>query len=129
MALLDPEKVKDLPTPVPTAPTFDFGAARDRGTDLEAIEVSEELAGLYSDARQLLDVVLNDAQTPANQKAQVLNSVHSLIERIMKNRTDLHNAERIRTIEHIVIRVMNEQPQEVKEEFVRQYQAALGALD
>jgi hypothetical protein len=96
-----------------------------RGSDLGAIAVSDELAVLFHSAKALLDSVLVDPNVPANQRAQVLNSVLSILERITKTRTDLYNSERIREIEQTLLRVMRDQPQELKEAFMSQYEASL----
>lgn len=93
--------------------------------DLEAIEVDNELASLYSSAKCLLEEVIIDPGTPANQKAQVMNSVLAMIEKISKTRTDLYNAERIRRLEQTLIKTLREFPRELQEKFMEAYEKNL----
>lgn len=103
------------------ARSLDSGARQ-----LSEIRLDDELAEVYASAKDLLDDILTDSDVPANQRAQVLNSVSSLLQQIAKTRTDLHNAERLRKLEQILLQVMREQPLEVKEAFFESYSRQLG---
>lgn len=94
-------------------------------TDLETIEVGGELAFLYTKARRLLEIVLVDDQTPANQKSQVMNSALAMIERISKTRTDLYSAERMRKLEQTIIKTLRDFPRELQEQFLEAYERNL----
>jgi len=129
MALLKPEEAPDAEffagfTPfesaAPAAPVAPHNS------DLGLIEVSSELALIFSSGKALLDSVLGDDNVPANQRAQVLNSVSSILEKITKTRTELYNAEMVRRIEQTLIKVMKDQPKEIQEAFFEQYERALG---
>lgn len=93
-------------------------------THLAAIEVSVELAMLYGAAKGLLDDTLCNEDTPANQKAQVLNAAASALQQIAKTRTDLFNSERIRRMEQILIRTLREFP-ELATSFLAMYERNL----
>jgi len=93
--------------------------------DLQAIEVSNELASLFATAKTLLNQVVSDPEVPVNQRAQVLNSVTAVLERITKTRTDLYNSERIRRVEQALLRVMRDQPEEVRQRFLAEYERTL----
>lgn len=126
MPLFNPDEDERvaLPHEAPADPSTPASGGSNRG-NLGAIQVSDELATLFHEARDLLQLIKNDPGVPANQRAQVLNTTLSVLERISKTRTDLYNSERVRNIEQTLIRVMKEQPQEVREAFFAKYEAAL----
>lgn len=93
-------------------------------TSLDQIDLDKELAEQFTRAKQLLmNADLDDEATLA-QKAQITNSITSILQNIVKLRTDLHNAERIKAIEATLISVLKDYP-EVQDKFLDQYQAAL----
>lgn len=95
-------------------------------TSLDQIDLDKELAEQFTRAKQLLmNADLDDEATLA-QKAQITNSITSILQNIVKLRTDLHNAERIKAIEATLISVLKDYP-EVQDKFLDQYQAALEA--
>lgn len=91
---------------------------------LVSIEVDQELANTYSAAVTLRNRVLNDSKIPANQQAQVLNSVRGLLTDLSKLRTDLYNAERMRKIEAALIKTLKRFP-ELDAAFIEEYGRAL----
>ncbi len=91
---------------------------------LTAIDVGEELATNYQKAVELRDLCLYDPEIPANQKAQVLNSVLSITKTLAEVRTALFDAERMRRIEIALVRVLQKYP-DVKAEFLREFGDAL----
>lgn len=95
----------------------------------EEIRVDEEIAEVYASAKTLLDVIIEDDDVPANQRAQVLNSVSNMIQQMVKSRVDLYNAERIRRMEQVLLQVMRTQPLEVRQAFFDSYSKALGGMD
>lgn len=136
MSLLSPENAPKSPVFGHETPQIEQKAGktgqntRETGPleTLESINVDSEIASLYRDAKHLLSEVSASADTPANQKAQVLNSVISLIERISRLRTDLYSAERMRRMEQTLIRVLRGFPQ-LQEEFLEAYERALSTSD
>ena len=125
MSLLKPATAPQLPSDRPASAAAEKPTAPARSSDLGAIQVSDELALMFSSAKVLLDRVLNDPETPANQQSQVLNSVSAILEKITKIRTELYDSERIRRIEQVLVRVMKDQPLAIREAFVTQYERAL----
>lgn len=123
--LLNPQKAEAALLPQEAPPEAVEAPSTPRS--LDEVAISSELAHLFFEARSLLSLIKNDMEVPANQKAQVMNSVLSILERITKTQTDLYNAERIRVIEQTLLRVMREQPQEIKEAFMSTYEAALAS--
>jgi hypothetical protein len=122
VSLFDPSRAKPLvPSVAPPPPPEPEPIIH----DLQAIEVSNELAGLFATAKTLLNQVVTDPEVPANQRAQVLNSVTAVLERITKTRTELYNSERIRRVEQALLRVMREQPEEIRQSFLAEYERAL----
>jgi uncharacterized protein (UPF0147 family) len=95
----------------------------------EEIRVDEEIAEVYASAKTLLDLIIEDDDVPANQRAQVLNSVSNMIQQMVKSRVDLYNAERIRRMEQVLLQVMRAQPLEVRQAFFDSYSKALGGMD
>jgi hypothetical protein len=73
-------------------------------TTLADIDVAKELMLQLRTVRLLQQETLSDPDTPANQKAQTANAFQSLLQQLIKLRTDLYNAERCRAIESMVIR-------------------------
>lgn len=133
MSLLSPENAPKSPvfgheTPQIEPKAGKTGQSPREIETLESINVDSEIASLYRDAKHLLSEVSASADTPANQKAQVLNSVISLIERISRLRTDLYSAERMRRMEQTLIRVLRGFPQ-LQEEFLEAYERALSTSD
>lgn len=133
MSLLSPENAPKSPVFGHETPQIEQKAGKTGQSPreietLESINVDSEIASLYRDAKHLLSEVSASADTPANQKAQVLNSVISLIERISRLRTDLYSAERMRRMEQTLIRVLRGFPQ-LQEEFLEAYERALSTSD
>lgn len=122
MPLLDPSKAAGVD--FAPAPALEPVESLTTGS-LEAIQVSDELATLYLSAKKLLNNVITDPEVPANQRAQVMNTCLSALERITKTRTDLYNSERIRLIEQTLIRVLGEVDASIKEAFIEKYEDAL----
>ena len=88
MSLLKPATAPQLPSDRPASAAAEKPTAPARSSDLGAIQVSDELALMFSSAKVLLDRVLNDPETPANQQSQVLNSVSAILEKITKPHPD-----------------------------------------
>lgn len=96
---------------------------RAKVANLADLDLEKELLDNYNDAQDLYDSSNNEA-TPANQKAQVLNSINSILDKIVKMRTELYNAERIKKIEASIIYVLEQFP-EMQEPFMKEYERAL----
>lgn len=92
--------------------------------NLSELDLDQELLSQYKTARALLDAVKTDKETPLNQKAQVLNTITSLISHIIKMQESLHNVEKLKVIENTLIETLKEFPK-IKEKFLKAYESAL----
>ncbi len=93
-------------------------------TRLEDLNVADELLIQYKNAVNLLEAAQHDENIPANQKAQLLNSISAIITNISKTQTDVYNAERLKTLENTLIATLKDFP-EVKSTFLDAYERAL----
>lgn len=67
--------------------------------DLDQMDLSEELALQYRQAKALQQEVQGDKQTPANQKAQIFNSVRAQLAEIVKQQESVYSMERLKVYE------------------------------
>lgn len=93
-------------------------------TELD-LNLEVELLAQYNKARKLLHAAEVDASTPLNQKAQVINSATSILAALTKSQAELYSLERIRRIEHILIKTLKLYP-ELQEAFMADYAEAFG---
>lgn len=91
---------------------------------LEDLNLADELLTQYKAAVALFEDVRHDLETPANQKAQLLNSISAIIGNISKTQTDVYNAERLKLLENTLIATLKEFP-EVKQAFLEAYERQL----
>jgi len=127
MSLLSAEKAPqsdvfghEKPKTDEKSPDFD-----EKVTNVEAILVNEELAFVFTTTKELLQSVVRSDDTPANQQAQVVNSMLAVIEKIAKLRIDLYNADRVRRIEQTLIKTLRDFPRELQEKFLDAYERNL----
>jgi len=72
--------------------------------------------------KELLQTVANDVMTPVNQKAQVINSLSSVLLQMTKSQSDLYSAERVKKIERTVIKVLANTSEKLAAEFLAAYE-------
>lgn len=75
--------------------------------DLEKLDLNAELALQYRQAKQLLAEVQKDSTVPANQKAQVFNSVRAQLSDIVKQQESVWSMERLKTFEVAFLKAAN----------------------
>lgn len=104
-------------------------------TDLSRLNLAEELGLQYRAAMVLLDSIQDDQDVPANQRAQVLNSVRTTLGEIIKQQKVVFNAERLKRYESAMLKVLQSLPPEqtriffdLYEEFLKQDSDAARAL-
>ncbi len=95
---------------------------RERAVKLSDLDAESELLDNYNDAKDLL-TNLGD-ETPANQKAQVLNTINAVLGNIIKQRAELHNMERFKSMETALIYTLKQFP-ELQEVFLEEYERLL----
>lgn len=93
---------------------------------LDELDLDKELAGQFTRTKQLILNAEDDFGITLAQKAQATNSLTSILQNIVKMRTDLYNAERIKLIESILISVLKDFP-DLQAAFLDRYEAALEA--
>lgn len=89
--------------------------------DLTQLNLAEELGMQYRSGQILLASVQDDSGTPANQRAQVFNSVSAMLEKIVKQQKIVYNAERLKRFEHAFLKVLEDMPLEAKHKFFDLY--------
>lgn len=129
MSLFDPQSVpksnvfgREAPDSGQEPPETDEITA---DVDIETLDLDSELVKVYAKAQKLLDTIVGSVDVPANQQAQVFNSVVTMLDRLAKMRTDVYNAERLRKLEQSLIRTLQAYPQELQEAFLRDYERSL----
>lgn len=89
--------------------------------DLTQLDLAEELGMQYRSGMILLASVQEDKDTPANQRAQVFNSVSTMLEKIVKQQKIVYSAERLKRFESSFIKVLEQLPEELKRKFFDLY--------
>lgn len=67
--------------------------------DLSTLDLAEELALQFRQAKALLNEVQNDKSTPVNQKSQIFNSVRTQLGDIVKQQDVVWNMQRLKKYE------------------------------
>lgn len=96
--------------------------------DLKDLDLKRELVLQVLALQQLQAAVINDEEIPANQKAQVANSLSAALTTLVKLQADVLTTERLKKIEAILIEVINEQTPELQEAFLRMYNERLTSV-
>ena len=95
---------------------------------LKDLDLEGELTLQFLALQQLQNAVIDDDDTPANQKAQVANSLSAALVNLVKVQSDVHNSERMKRIESILIDTLKDLPVEAVEAFLANYEQALEGL-
>lgn len=91
---------------------------------IEDLDLDKELYVQYAKAKNLQEATELDEATPLGQKVTANNSIVAILEKIVKTRTDLYNAQTVARIESILIQTLKDFP-EVKEQFLKAYRKNL----
>jgi hypothetical protein len=94
---------------------------------LQDIDLAQEIILQFMRVKELQTLTLGDGETPANQKAQVANSVSAILAQLMKLQTELHTAERFKILESILIQTLKDFP-ELADAFLLEYERVLEPL-
>jgi len=92
-------------------------------TSLSGMNLETELVMQYHRVKELQRVVMEDLETPANQRAQVAGQVASVLGQLTKMQSEFHTAERFKSIENLMIEYMKRLPVDVAEAFLNEYEA------
>lgn len=85
---------------------------------LEDLDLSAELYKQYTDAKQMLS---DASDEPLNQRAQTVNSIVNILDRITKIRTEIYNAEKLKKLESALLTTLKEFPG-LSERFLELYE-------
>lgn len=94
-------------------------------SNLADIDLNRELVLQMLATQRLQADVLDDDETPANQRAQVANSVQAALAGLVKLQSEVYTSERLKKIEQRLIEVMHTQPMELQVAFMGAYEEAL----
>lgn len=95
---------------------------------LNELDLDSELLDQYKNAKTILEDILSAEDIAPNQKAQVINTITSILQAIIKTQQDLHNVERIKLIEATLIETLQKH-ETLKESFLADYELALSLLE
>lgn len=88
---------------------------------LKSLNLDSELYTTYAKAKNYLETVQypqkDEPPVPANQIAQVMNTITSILREIVKMQTELHNAEQVKKYEQAVIFALKKAPESVQKDF------------
>jgi hypothetical protein len=96
--------------------------------ELKDIDVASELEHAFRIAKTLLDSCVNDSETPLNQKAQIIGALNTILAAMTKQRADIYSAERVRTLESVLLKVLKRHPT-LATEFLADYRVELTKLE
>ena len=105
---------------------YDLVSSRLPPMKLAHLNMEEELVLQLYRAKALQTKSMEDDNIPANQKAQVMNSVASVIGDLIRLQERLFNAERFKAIEAILLESLKMLPKAQTEAFIIEY-AKLGS--
>lgn len=88
---------------------------------LEDLDLAEELALQFKQAKALYNETMNDDEVAPNQKAQELNTITSIIASITKAQAELYNAERLKKLEAATLKALKSLPKTSQEDFFTLY--------
>lgn len=92
-------------------------------TALKHMDLEQELVIQFQTLKMLQTITLEDKDTPANQMAQVANSVGASLQSLAKMQSDLYSAERFKQIEGMLINLLNTWPEDLTRKFLSDYEA------
>ena len=93
--------------------------------ELKDVDIEGELLMQFHQTKALLASVIDDVDTPANQKAQLVNTCSSILSEITKSQTSLYNAERLKIMEQALINALKTVPDSISEAFLDNYEREL----
>ena len=94
-------------------------------TELSKLNLEEEVLLQYHVLRELQADVLATEDIPANQRAQVANSVASILKTLADQQVALYSSERFKEIENLLIRTLTLLPEAQASSFIVEYERIL----
>lgn len=96
--------------------------------DIKDVNLSRELVLQVQALQALQQRVLTDNEAPANQQAQVANSLSSALVNLVKVQTEVYTSERLKRLERCLVDCVQTLPTDAQEQFFAQYEATLENL-
>lgn len=106
-------------------------------TKLQDLDLESETLQHYQVVKeylgQLPTIVFDEKNQPImgiepNKVAQVMNTLTSILKDLVKIQVDLHSAEKIKKLESTLIRTLKTLPEDVQNQFFKDYEAALAEI-
>jgi hypothetical protein len=94
---------------------------------LNDLDLDKELLDQYKAAKSVFEDIQYAEDIAPNQKAQVINTITTILQNIVKVQQDLHNVERMKLIENTLIATLQNH-ETLKEAFLKDYKIALEKL-
>lgn len=89
--------------------------------DPRMLNMADELGLQYRSGMALLNSIQDDKDVPANQRAQVFNSVGAMLEKIVKQQKVVYDAERLKRFEAAFMKTLKSLPEEQQKLFFNLY--------
>lgn len=89
---------------------------------LADVDLEEELVIQFTQTKTLLNDVVTDDDTPANQKSQVINSCTAILGALTKMQSELYAAERVKALEAALIKALRTLPESTQLAFFAEYE-------
>lgn len=93
--------------------------------DLKDMDLNRELVLQVLALQQLQSDVLNDEDVPANQQAQVANSLSAALTTLVKLQADVYTSERLKRLEAIYVDALRALPEPAQHDAIAAYAAML----
>lgn len=96
---------------------------------LSVLNLEEEMLVQYHTLRELQASVMDEKEVPANQRAQVANTVAATLRSLGDMQIDLYSSERFKDIENLMIRTLTRLPEDLAAEFIAEYEKLIKIHD
>lgn len=90
---------------------------------MEKLDLNSELAKNYQRALHFQKSLLINDTAPANQIAQVINTVTAITKEIIRQQSELHNVNKYRRMEEILVGALKEAPRDVQDAVLAKFEA------
>lgn len=127
-----------LTSPFPPEPPPYQGPDRSGwATKLQDLDLEFETLQHYQVVKEYLTqipaIVFDDKGQPVlgiepNKVAQVMNTLTSILKDLVKIQVELHSAEKIKKLESTLIRTLKTLPEDIQNQFFKDYESALAEL-
>lgn len=96
---------------------------------LQDLDLEQELLIQFSSVRALQTDIIEDEEIPPNQRAQVANSVSSILGQLVERQNTVYTSERFKRIEAALIRWLSSFPDDVARSMLESYSDTIRAIE